>query len=64
MTNSIEELDLADAGITSIVWCSGFRYDFGIIQLPVFDDSSQPVHHRGVARCPGLYFLGLKAPLP
>jgi putative flavoprotein involved in K+ transport len=46
--------------VTNVVWCTGFRTDFGWIDLPVFDDSGQPLHVRGVVESePGLYFLGL-----
>lgn len=46
--------------VANVVWCSGFRTDFGWIDLPVFDDDGQPLHYRGVVDSePGLYFLGL-----
>jgi putative flavoprotein involved in K+ transport len=53
------ELDYRAAGITSIVWCIGFRTDYGWIDLPIFNGRSQPSHVRGVAPAPGVYFLGL-----
>jgi putative flavoprotein involved in K+ transport len=53
------ELDLGAAGITSVVWATGFRYDFGWIEPSVLDAAGEPIHRRGVTRCPGLYFLGL-----
>ncbi len=52
-------LDLAAAGITSIVWCIGFQPDFQWVEAPVFDGRGHPGHVRGVTRQPGLYFLGL-----
>jgi putative flavoprotein involved in K+ transport len=52
-------LDYRAAGITSIVWCIGFRADYSWIDLPVFNGRGQPAHVRGVAAVPGLYFLGL-----
>ncbi|MCB8875714.1 MSMEG_0569 family flavin-dependent oxidoreductase [Acidisoma silvae] len=52
-------LDLKDAGITSIVWCIGFRANFRWIDVPVFDGRGMPGHKRGVTAQPGLYFLGL-----
>jgi putative flavoprotein involved in K+ transport len=55
----IRELDLEEAGITAVIWATGFRRDFGWIRLPVLDDRGEPVHRRGVTRCPGVYFLGL-----
>jgi putative flavoprotein involved in K+ transport len=54
------ELGLHEAGIGSVVWATGFRYDFGWIEFPVFDETGEPVHRRGVTAVPGLYFLGLR----
>jgi putative flavoprotein involved in K+ transport len=46
--------------LTVVVWATGYRLDFGWIDLPIFDDAGDPTHHRGVvAAAPGLYFLGL-----
>jgi putative flavoprotein involved in K+ transport len=56
----ITELDLRSAGITSVVWCSGFRYDFTWVKLPILNDAGEPLHQRGVTQYPGLYFLGLR----
>lgn len=53
------ELDYRAAGITSIIWCIGFRADFGWIKLPVLDARGAPVYDRGLTGVPGLYFLGL-----
>ncbi|WP_294637121.1 MSMEG_0569 family flavin-dependent oxidoreductase [uncultured Aquabacterium sp.] len=52
-------LDLAAEGITSVIWCIGFKPDFSWLDAPVFNGRGQPVHHRGVTRQAGLYFLGL-----
>jgi len=54
------ELDLKAAGITSIVWATGFRNDFGWVKLPIFNATGEPVHRRGVTSFPGIYFLGLR----
>jgi putative flavoprotein involved in K+ transport len=56
----ITELDLRSAGIAAVVWCSGFRYDFPWVKLPILNDSGEPLHERGVTQYPGLYFLGLR----
>jgi len=46
--------------VAVVVWATGFRLDFGWIELPIFDDGGYPLHHRGVVdSAPGLYFLGL-----
>ncbi|ROQ54511.1 putative flavoprotein involved in K+ transport [Rathayibacter sp. PhB152] len=55
----IEELDLAAAGITSIVWAVGFRSDYSWMQIGVFDGAGHPTHRRGATAVPGLHFLGL-----
>jgi len=52
-------LDLAAAGIGSVVWCIGFLPDFAWVDAPVFNGRGAPVHLRGVTNEPGLYFLGL-----
>jgi putative flavoprotein involved in K+ transport len=53
------ELDLRAAGITAVVWATGFGRDHRWIEIPVFDGRGYPTHLRGVTSCPGLYFLGL-----
>lgn len=46
--------------VANVVWCTGFRPDFGWIDLPAFDEEGEPAHERGVSdRVPGLYFMGL-----
>jgi putative flavoprotein involved in K+ transport len=56
----IETLDLRAAGIGSVIWATGYRYDFGWIDLPVFASAGRPIHRRGVTTVPGAYFLGLQ----
>lgn len=47
--------------VANVVWCTGFEPGFSWIDLPVFDDSGDVVHDRGVVDAvPGLYFVGLK----
>ncbi|MDK1489718.1 NAD(P)/FAD-dependent oxidoreductase [Sinorhizobium sp. 7-81] len=53
-------LDLSGSGITTVVWCTGFKGDFSWIRLSgALDSVGQPVHDDGVAALPGLYFAGL-----
>lgn len=52
-------VDLAEAGITSIVWATGFALDYGWLQVDAFDETGRPAHRRGVSAEPGIYFLGL-----
>lgn len=59
MKNPILALNLAEAGITSIVWATGYALDFGWIKFNVMDEKGRPAHKRGVSDVPGFYFLGL-----
>lgn len=53
------ELDLKNAGITNIIWTTGFRADWSWVELPIFDGAGYPTHKRGVTSMPGVYVLGL-----
>ena len=48
----------------SILWCTGLRPDYSFIEprFPgdAFDSDGRPIHLRGVAAAPGLYFVGLR----
>jgi putative flavoprotein involved in K+ transport len=55
----LAELDLAGEGISSVIWTSGYRLDFGWIDLPIFDAQGAPRHVRGITEVAGLYFVGL-----
>lgn len=57
--NPISEINLSEAGITSIIWATGFALDFGWLQVDAFDEDGKPAHKRGVSKEPGVYFLGL-----
>ena len=52
-------LDCKAAGVSAIVWSTGFRSDFSWIEIPIFSGRGYPAHERGVTPVPGLYFLGL-----
>jgi putative flavoprotein involved in K+ transport len=54
----LEELDLARAGISTVLWTSGFRPDYGWIDAPITDDMGLPRTRRGVSDVPGLFFVG------
>ncbi|MFN3846430.1 MAG: FAD-dependent oxidoreductase, partial [Paracoccaceae bacterium] len=59
VTTPILSLDLADNGITSIVWATGFALDFDWIKIDAFDGQGRPQHRNGISAVPGLYFVGL-----
>ena len=47
--------------VANVIWCTGFRYEFGWIDLPIFGDRGAPMQHRGVvASQPGIAFVGLE----
>jgi putative flavoprotein involved in K+ transport len=52
-------IDLRSVPIRSVVWATGFKFDFSWIEAPCRDSSDYPVSDRGVSAIPGLYFLGL-----
>ncbi|MFJ5696972.1 NAD(P)-binding domain-containing protein [Arthrobacter sp. NPDC093139] len=55
----VDSLNLAREGIYTIIWATGYAYDFDWVKIPVFDDRGRPIQQRGVTAVPGLYFLGL-----
>ncbi len=55
----ITELDLAAAGITTVIWAIGYTFDYSLVKLPVLDRDGYPLQQRGVTQYPGLYFLGM-----
>jgi len=59
VTDPILELNLAEAGITSIVWATGFAVDYSWLKVDAIDEEGKPKHQRGISAEPGVYFLGL-----
>ena len=59
VTDPVLRLDLAEAGIASIIWATGYALDFDWLKVDSFDANGRPQHRRGVSAEPGLYFLGL-----
>jgi putative flavoprotein involved in K+ transport len=55
----ITELNLKEANIHTIIWATGFDWDFSWIKLPILDEYAYPVQQQGITDYPGLYFLGL-----
>jgi putative flavoprotein involved in K+ transport len=53
------QLDLGSGEIRSIVWATGFRPEYGWLDVPALDAKGQLRHEGGVADSPGLYALGL-----
>jgi putative flavoprotein involved in K+ transport len=55
----IERLDLDEAGVTSVIWATGYSFDYSLVKLPVFDADGYPIQDRGVTAFPGISFAGL-----
>lgn len=55
----VRELDLDAAGVTSIVWATGYRQDYGWLPADAVDQRGKPRQQRGVSSETGVYFLGL-----
>jgi putative flavoprotein involved in K+ transport len=46
--------------VANVIWCTGFRSDYGWLDIPLPYRYGAPAHYRGaVEGCPGLYFMGL-----
>ncbi len=56
--SGLTQLDLAAAGVATVIWCTGFTSNLGWLDVPVLDDNGRPIHSRGVSPVPGLFFLG------
>lgn len=57
--NPILELNMAEIGISSIIWASGFGFDHSWLEVDAFDEDGKPAHKLGVSTEKGIYFLGL-----
>ena len=59
VTDPILELDLAEAGVSTILWATGYAVDYSWLNVDAFNKDGRPKHQRGVSSEPGVYFLGL-----
>ncbi|HWH12323.1 MAG TPA: MSMEG_0569 family flavin-dependent oxidoreductase [Solirubrobacteraceae bacterium] len=58
-SDAAETVSVAQAGIRTVIWSTGFRSDWSWVKLPAFDGAGYPTHHRGVTSVDGLYVVGL-----
>lgn len=54
-----DELDLRKANVRTVIWATGYSFEFSMVRLPIFDADGYPNQQRGVTNYPGLYFVGL-----
>lgn len=59
VTEPLLELDLTKAGVTSIIWATGFTVDYSWLKVDALDENGKPRQKRGVSSEPGVYFVGL-----
>jgi putative flavoprotein involved in K+ transport len=59
VASPILKLNLAEAGIASVIWATGFASDYSWLKVDACDEEGRPKHQRGVSSEPGIYFLGL-----
>jgi putative flavoprotein involved in K+ transport len=57
-SDRLDALDLREAGIGTVIWCTGFDADWSWVNVDVFDERGRPLHEAGVSDSPGLYFVG------
>jgi putative flavoprotein involved in K+ transport len=55
----LRQLDIGVIGLSSVIWATGYKFDFGWIDLAVLDRYGRPRHNHGIAPVSGIYFLGL-----
>ena len=59
-TTTITFADSTTITPAAIIWATGYRPDYSVIDVTsAVDNTGAPIHQRGVSPVPGLYFLGL-----
>jgi putative flavoprotein involved in K+ transport len=56
----VNALDLRAAGVTTVLWATGYGRAYPWLRVPVVGADGELVHRRGVTPVPGLYALGLR----
>jgi len=59
VTHPLLQLDIKEAGITTIIWATGYSLDYSWLNVAAFDENHKPKHQRGISSEQGVYFLGL-----
>ena len=54
------KLDLRRAGISAVIWATGFRPSYPWLAIPAFEGDGRIRHRRGVTAVRGLYAIGLR----
>jgi putative flavoprotein involved in K+ transport len=54
----IDGLDLGAAGVSTVIWCTGFTGDLSWVRLPIGLDRGWPQHDGCASLIPGLWYAG------
>lgn len=57
--HSPHRLDLAEAGVTSVIWATGVSGDFSYLPDEAKSDDGMPLHDRGTSPVAGIEYVGL-----
>lgn len=52
-------MDLANRGIKTVLWATGYRPDYSWLNVPVLDRKGRIRHEGGIVDAPGMYVMGL-----
>jgi putative flavoprotein involved in K+ transport len=55
---ALRQLDLRAAGVTTVIWATGYRRSYPWLHVPAFDAEGEIDHRYGITPVPGLYVLG------
>jgi putative flavoprotein involved in K+ transport len=55
-----ESVDLRAAGITSVVWATGYHREYPWLHVPVLDEHGEIRQRAGITPSPGLYIVGMR----
>ncbi|WP_436497570.1 NAD(P)-binding domain-containing protein [Actinokineospora sp. HUAS TT18] len=58
MATDVDHLDLRRAGITTVIWATGFRRHYPWLRVPALGPDGEIRQRRGVTPVPGLYVMG------
>jgi len=58
VSGEIGRLDLREAGVSAVIWCTGYDADWSWVKLDLFDDRGRPRHRAGITDVPGIYVVG------
>ena len=57
---AIDQIDVRSEKIGTVLWATGYTFDFEWVKLPIFDERGTPIQRRGVTALSGIFFLGLR----